>query len=132
MTMSNQTKENLNDDVTEEKLKDVPIKFLSQDNPELSAQIEEQLAKVKRLNIRIGFIDASISQHLEQKRLCAKEIEFGLESGTLMNEKRQEKFNTMRSFQVNTASLIEKMTVLIQELATEEKALESLFITPEV
>lgn len=122
-TMNTLLKMNLNDNVQQK---------LVEDKIENLSALEMQLAKIKRLNLRIGFVDASLSEHLEQKRRYAKEIEIELENKRLTNNQRQKKFNSMRVSQVNTSLLIEKITLLTEELAAEENILENLFATQEV
>ena len=99
-----------------------PIYFLPKNNIETMQTIEEQLIKIKRLNVDIVQMSIQLGEHREY----TKEVMIQKERG-LTHDNRQ-KLHSLNSYKVNTSFLTKRIAFLSKELAEEIKILGNLLI----
>ena len=95
-----------------------PIQFLSKNNVETLQTIEEQLIKIKRLNIDIVQMSIQLGEHREY----TKEAMIQVKERGLTHDHRQ-KLHSLNSYKVNTSFLTKRIAFLSKELAEEIKIL---------
>ena len=98
------------------------IHFLSKNNAETLQTIEEQLIKIKRLNVDIVQMSIQLGEHREY----TKEVMIQKERG-LTHDNRQ-KLHSLNSYKVNTSFLTKRIALLSQKLAEEIKTLGNLIM----
>ena len=104
-----------------------PIHFLPKNNVETMQTIEDQLIKIKRINIEIVHMSIQLGEHREY----TKEVMIQVKERGLTHDNRQ-KLHSLNSYKVNTSFLTKRIAFLSQELAEEMKTLGNLLINSRI